>query len=604
MFRRLSLILAVCLVAGSHARAQVAKLTATAPAEVAAGDNFRITWELNANGSEFVAPEITGFQVLSGPNQSSSFQMVNGNVSQSLSFSYIVRAQKEGTYEVGPARIKANGQVIQSNALTIKVKKGAPAQQQAQQGVQQQPQQQQQAQQPRAPGGEDVFAKIEVSRTNVMLGEKLTARLKVYTRFSIVGFDSMDFPSFDGFYNRAVDQGNQIQMEQEVVNGVTYQVGVIRTFVLYPQKTGKLEISPLSMTAIVRQEVQGRRRSFWDPFGISYQDIPMELRSKPVTITVDPLPAGRPVDFSGLTGNFKLTAKMDRNEVRSNEAVNLTVTISGEGNLFQVQKPKIDFPPDIEAYDPKVSDNIKVTAGGISGSKTFEYVLIPRYAGDFEIGPFNFSYFDPSSKTYKNSGAPAFDLVVEKGKGDDDAGPRAIAITGKEDIKMIGSDIRYIKQGQYPLREKGDHFFRSGIFLALLTAPVLLFGLVLGYAGLMERQGADVAGMRSRTATKLAKKRLATAKKLLDGGDATAFYEEVFKALTEYVAFRHHIPVSALTKQKIRETLTAKNLRTEDVDGFIAALDKAEFARFAPGADKQMGSMYDEALGAIVNLEA
>lgn len=604
MFRRLSLILSLSFVVASQAFAQVAQLTATAPAEVGAGENFRITWELNANGSEFVAPEITGFQVLSGPNQSSSFQMINGNVSQALSFSYIVRAQKEGTFEIGPARIKTNGQVIQSNALTIKVRKGAAAQQQAQQPQQQGGQQQPQQQQASAPSGDDIFAKIEVSRTNVVLGEKITAKLKVYTRSSIVGFDNWDFPSFDGFYNKAVDQGNQIQMEQEVVNGVTYQVGVIRTFVLFPQKTGKLEIAPLSMTAIVRQEVQGRRRSFWDPFGISYQDIPMDLKSKPVTITVDQLPAGRSADFSGLTGNFKLTAKMDRNEAKSNEAVNLTVTISGDGNLYQVQKPKIDFPPDIEAYDPKVSDNIKVTAGGISGSKTFEYVLIPRYAGDFEIGPFNFSYFDPSSKSYKNTGAPAFDLVVEKGRGEEETGQRAIAITGKEDIRMIGSDIRYIKHGQYPLRGKGEHFFRSGLFFTLLTAPVLLFGLVLGYAGLMEKQGSDMAGMRSRGATKMAKKRLATAKKLLDGGDATAFYEEVFKALTEYVAFRHRIPVSALTKVKIRETLTAKNLKTEDVDGFIAALDKAEFVRFAPGADKQMGSMYDEALGAIVNLEA
>jgi len=601
MFGRLSFFVALCLLLGIQTHAQVAKLTASAPAEVGAGENFRITWELNTNGSEFVAPEITGFQVLSGPNQSSSFQMINGNVSQSLSFSYIVRAQKEGTYEIGPARVKADGQVIQSNALTIKVRKGAPAQQQAQQGGGQQPQQQQQ---PRAPSAEDIFAKIEVSRSNVMLGEKVTARLKVYTRSSIVGFDNWEFPSFDGFYNKAVDQGNQIQMEQEVVNGITYQVGVIRTFVLFPQKTGNLEISPLSMTAIVRQEVQGRRRSFWDPFGISYQDIPVELRSKPVTIAVEPLPAGRPVDFSGLVGNFKLTAKMDRNEVKSNEAVNLTVTISGDGNLFQVQKPKIDFPPDIEAYDPKVSDNIKVTAAGISGTKTFEYVLIPRYAGDFEIGPFNFSYFDPSSKTFKNTGAPAFDLVVEKGKGDEDAGPRAMAISGKEDIRMIGSDIRYIKQGQYPLRKRGEHFFRSGGFFALVTVPILLFGVVLGYAGFMEKQGADVAGVRSRGATKMAKKRLAKAKQLLDGGNTTAFYEEVFKALTEYVAFRHQIPVSALTKDRIKDTLMAKNMKDDHVAGFIAALDKAEFARFAPGADKQMGSMYDEALGAIINLEA
>lgn len=595
-FLHTSLLFLCCVTA---ALGQAPKLTASAPAEVGVGENFRLSWELNASGSDFVAPEITDFQVLGGPNQSTSMQFINGSMSQTLAFSYIVRGMNEGTFEIGPARIKVNGQVIQSNALTIKVKKGAAAAQQPQQqGGQQQPQQQ-----AAKPSGDDIFAKVEVSRTNVMLGELLTAKLKVYTRSSIVGFDKWELPSFEGFWNKPLDQGNQIQMEQEVLNGVTYQVGVIRTFVLYPQKSGKIEIAPLSMTAIVREQVQNRRRSFWDPFGMSYQDFEVPLKSKPVTITVNPLPAGKPGDFSGLTGSFKLSAKMDRAQVKSNEAVNLSVTISGEGNLYQVQAPNIVFPPDIEAYDPKVSDNIKVTAGGISGSKTFEYVLIPRYSGDFEIGPFAFSYFDPKTKTYRTSTQDAFQLSVEKGKGEED-GPRpAIAIGGKEDIRLIGSDIRYIKQGQYELRQQGGHFYRSGLFFGLLAVPTVLFALAMGYAAHMQRTGADVAGMRSRSATKLAKKRLQTAKALLAENNSTAFYEEVFKALTEYVAFRHHIPVSALTKEKIRDTLAAKGIPAGHIDGFIAVLDKAEFARFAPGADKQMGSMYEEALGAIVNVE-
>jgi hypothetical protein len=324
------------------------------------------------------------------------------------------------------------------------------------------------------------------------------------------------------------------------------------------------------MKAIVREQVQNRRRSFWDPFGAAYQDFELPLKSKPVMITVNPLPAGKPADFSGLTGDFKLTAKMDKAMVKSNEAVNLTVTISGEGNLFQVKAPNITFPPDIEAYDPKVTDNIKLTAGGVSGSKTFEYVLIPRYAGDFEIGPFEFSYFDSKSKTFKTSSQDAFQLVVEKGKGEEE-GPRpSVALGSKEDIRLIGSDIRYIKQGQYELREQGGHFYRSGLFFGLLAVPALLFVALMGYAAYMQKMGADVAGMKSRGATKLAKKRLEKAKKLLAENQSTAFYEEVFKALTEYVAFRHHISVSELSKGKIRETLTAKGIAATSIDGFIA----------------------------------
>lgn len=590
------------LLAVTGAFAQTAKLTATAPAQVGAGENFRISWELNANGSDFVAPEITDLQVLGGPNQSTSMQFVNGSMSQSISFSYIVRGMKEGTFEIGPARIKTGGQVVQSNALTIKVVKSSAAAQQ-QGGQQSQAQQKPAQQQESGPSGDDIFAKVEVSRTNVMVGDVITAKLKVYTRSSIVGFDKWELPSFEGFFNKPLDQGNQIQMEQEVLNGVTYQVGVIKTYVLYPQKSGQIEIGPLSMTAIVREQVQNRRRSFWDPFGMNYQDFEVPLKSKPVVITVNPLPSGKPSEFSGLTGNFKLSAKMDKAMSKSNEAVNLTVTITGEGNLYQVKAPSITLPPDIEAYEPKVSDNIKLSAAGISGSKTFEYVLIPRYAGDFEIGPFEFSYFDPKSKSFKTSRQDAFQLIVEKGKGEEEGGRPAIAITGKEDIRLIGSDIRYIKQGQYALKAQGGHFYRSGLFFGLLAVPTILFLALMGYAAYMQKMGADVAGMKSRGATKLAKKRLETAKKLLAENKSTAFYEEVFKALTEYVAFRHHIPVSELTKEKMRETLAAKSIASAHIDGFIAALDKAEFARFAPGADKQMGSMYEEALGAIVNVE-
>ena len=601
MKARIAQVLVLCMIAVASVYGQTAKLTASAPAQVGVNENFRITWELNASGSDFVAPEITDFQVLGGPNQSTAMQYVNGSMSQSISFSYIVRGTKEGTFSIGPGRIKVGNQVIQSNGLKIKVVKGAAAANGQQQ--QQQPQQQQQKQQSSAVNGDNLFAKVEVNKTNVALGEMLVAKLKIYSRVTVVGFDKWELPSFEGFWNKPLEQGDQIQMEREVLNGVAYDVGMIKTYVLYPQKAGKIEIGPLSMTAVVREQAQNRRRSIWDPFGMSYQDSNVPLKSKPVTINVSALPEGKPDDFSGLTGNFKLSAKLDKAQTTSNQAINLTVTISGEGNLYQVQAPKIDFPPDIEAYEPKVSDNIKVSGGGVSGSRTFEYVLIPRYAGNFELGPFSFNYYDSGSKSYKTTSQEAFTLVVEKGVGDEEASPNAVNIAEKEDIRMIGSDIRYIKQGQYAVSDKNDFFFRSAPFYALLATPALLFALLLGYLGYADKLGADVIGMKSRGATKLAKKRLNVAKKLLAENKSTAFYEEVFKALTEYVAFRHNIPVSVLTKDKIRETLSAKSVNTISIDGFIAALDKAEFARFAPGADKEMGSMYDEALGAIVKVE-
>lgn len=577
---------------------QAQEFKASAPSQVQVGQRFQIIWELNGSGSNFTPPKIEDFQVLGGPNQSTSMQFINGNMSQSISYAFVLRAAKEGTFTIPPAKIKSNGSVIESKAVTINVVKGASqASSAAGSG---QPQRGQAA--AASTNNKDLYSRVEVSKRDVYLGEKIIVDLKIYSRISIVNFDEWSLPTYEGFWSKETTSNQQIQLQNEVIDGVMYQTGLIKQLVLYPQKTGKVTIEPMELGVIVRERTSGRGRSVFDQFFGGYQDSKRSIKSNAVTINVKPYPAGRPGDFSGLTGKLSMKAKLDKNETKSNEAVNLKVTVSGDGNLYQLQEPKLDFPPDIEVYDPKVVDNIKVNANGISGSRTFEYVLIPRYAGDFKIGPFSFSYFDPGAKKFKTVTQDAFDLIVERGEGEAQASP-SMNIANKEDIRLIGSDIRYIKQGQYPIENADTFFYRSVGFYAAIGLPLVLFTLFMGYAQYQKVQGKDGLKLKSKRATGLAKKRLTKAKALWNQNQTALFYEEVFKALSDYAADKFSIPVSELSKEKIKTVLTQKNVPESTINEFIGVLDKTEFARFAPGADKQMGSMYDEALAAIVKVE-
>lgn len=575
------------------------QLTGSAPSQVQVGQRFRVTWELNAGGSDFKAPEISDFRVLGGPNQSTSMQYINGSMSQSISFSFVLEAKEEGEFTLAPARIKSNGKTVSSNEIKIRVVKGQT------QSATQSNSSGGQKKQTQASAGSDnnLFARIEVSKRNAYIGEKITANLKIYSRVSIVNFDDWKMPAFEGFWQKEIGQNQQIQLQNDVIDGVMYQTGLIKQVVLYPTKSGELTIDPMELSVIVRERAQGRGRSVFDQFFGGYQDFKKPIKSNSVKVNVKPYPGAKPADFCGLTGKLRMKATIDKTETKSNEAVTLKIKVSGDGNLYQLQPLDIEFPPDIEVYDPKTSDNIKASANGISGSRTFEYVLIPRYAGDFQIGPFSMSYFDPASKSFKTERQDAFDLIVEKGEGDDDVASQGVNITNKEDIKLIGSDIRYIKQGQYPILNGKSYFYRSVPFYACIAAPLLLFVLLIGYAQYQKSQGKDVVRLKSKRATKLAKKRLVKAKKLWDDNQTGQFYEEVFKALSDYAADKFAIPMAELNKDRIRSTFSSRNVPEETTNSFIGVLDKTEFARFAPGADKEMGSVYDEALQAIVNVE-
>ncbi len=355
---------------------------------------------------------------------------------------------------------------------------------------------------------------------------------------------------------------------------------------------------------IIREQTRGGN-SLFDQFFGSYQDVKKSLNTSPTSIDILPFPLeGQPSNFSGLTGEFSLKAEITKTEVEANEAVNLKITISGTGNMKQVNAPALEFPPDIESYDPKTADNIKTNATGLSGSRTFDYLLIPRHAGEFKIGPVSFSYFDAVKGKYVELSHPEFTLKVGKGSGEEDKAT-GVAIASKEDLKVLGSDIRYIKTNEPEVIEKGKYFFRSSLFYALSGMPVLFYFVFFLWHRNMVKHSGNVALMKSRRANKIAGKRLALAKKFLHEKKSNEYYEEIFKALWGYISDKLSIPVAELTKEKIKETMAVKNVNAETINEFVSLLDSAEFARFAPpGGEHAMDVMYSRSVDIISKIES
>ncbi|MCG3166970.1 MAG: hypothetical protein POELPBGB_02753 [Bacteroidia bacterium] len=573
---------------------------ASSKSTVSLGERFQVAFELNTNGSGFKAPSFTGFDILSGPNQSTSMQFVNGNMSQSLTYSFVLQATKEGTYTISPAKIKVNGTEIESNELKITVVKGSSNTQQSQQNGKQQGTQ---GQQGASSSDGQTFVRISFSKTKAYRGEAIVVTHKIYTKQSIVGFEDVKFPSYDGFWSEDIQQPQQITLNRETYNGEVYNAGVLKQSILYPQKAGKIQIDPFVVDVIIREQTRGGN-SIFDQFFGSYQDVKKSLKTSTTSLDILPYPlTEQPADFSGLTGDFTMKAEITKTQVEANDAVNLKITISGTGNMKQVDSPSLEFPPDIESYDPKTVDNIKVGASNVSGSRTFDYLLIPRHAGEFKIGPFSFSYFDAVKGKYVTLTQSEFTLQVGKGSGEEDKAT-GVTIASKEDLKVLGSDIRFIKTNEATVTEKGKYFFRSPLFFTLSGIPLLLYlGFFLWHRNMVKQSG-NVALMKSRRANKIAGKRLALAKKFLQEKKKNEYYEEIFKALWGYISDKLSIPVAELTKEKIKETMLAKNINESTINEFIALLDKAEFARFAPsGGEREMDTVYTESADVISKIE-
>ena len=579
------------------------KLTGQASkTKVAVGESFQLSFTLNSSGSNFKAPALNDFDVYSGPNQSTSMSYVNGSMSQSITLSYIVAAKKEGKFNIGSASVNVNGATIQSNAFSVEVVKGS-ANAQAQ-GNNNQP-----AQNPSAPTNENLsdnlFVKTFVSKTKAFLGEQITVTHKVYTRYQLRGFQDIKFPDYTGFWAQDVPNNPQIQVVNESIDGVTYQVGELKRTYLFAQRSGKLEIEPMNIECVVRKQSNRKPRDVFEQFfGGGYEDATYSVKSKAVAIEISSLPeANKPAGFSGAVGNYSFKVQISKDKVNANDAVNLVITLNGKGNIKLLDPLKINFPEDFETYDPKTKENITSGAAGVSGSKTFDYLIIPRHEGDYKIDQINFSYFDPEKKAYVTLPSPEFNIHVDKGAGTEESvsvfNPRS-----KEDVKVLGNDIRYIKTNDIQLQSKDDYFFGSPLFYLGLISPFFAF---IGFIFIRRKNtelNKDVVAVKSRKATKMAKKRLLLAEQYLKSSNKEQFYVEIFKALYGYISDKLNILAADLNKEHISDKLKEKSVNESTIQQLITTLDNCEYARYAPSAvSGDLNGIYQNTVSLITKIE-
>ena len=577
---------------------------AAAPDVVVSGDQFRLTFTVNTQKvKDFRAPSIKGFEVLMGPSRSSqnSTQIINGKVSSSssITYTYILMAGKEGTYNIPAASIVADGETKISNSLQIKVLPADDASASSAQGGSASSSRSQ------AVGSKitdkDLFITASASKTKVYEQEAILLTYKVYT---VVDLRQLygDMPDLKGFHTQEVELPVQKTFSLEHYNGRNYNTTVWRQYVLFPQQSGTMEIPSITFDGVVAQRINNG-----DPFdaffngGTNYVEIKKKIVTPKLKINVAALPS-KPADFSGAVGTFTMASSINSKSVKTNDAVTIELTVTGTGNMKLIGTPEVKFPQDFEVYDPKIDNQFNLTREGVSGSKTYEYLAIPRHAGKFTIPAVSFTYFDLKTKTYKTLKSEEYVINVEKGQGNAD---QVIAdFTNKESVKMLGNDVRYIKRGATQFAQRGDYFYGTTAYWMWYIIPFVLFvGVILMYRK-QAMDNANTAKMKTKKANKVAVKRMKLAGKLLSENKKNEFYDEVLKALWGYISDKLSIPVSQLSKDNIEQELSRYGVNEELVKAFINVLNDCEFARYAPGDENEaMDKVYTASIEIISKME-
>ena len=584
---------------------------AQAPKQVIVGRPFQITYTVNQRSRDLRAPEFTDFDVLSGPytSTSSSTSFVNGKRTSSFeqTYTYMLMAQKVGTFTIAPATVKVDGENVQSNGVRIEV---LPEDQTttSQPSSSSQPRQSSQSSSSSQASSENIFVRTIASKTKVHEQEALMITYKLY--FANVDVTQLTnntkLPEFTGFLKQDLENG-EIQTELEHYNGRNYQTAVLYRTILYPQHSGDITIDPAKFEAVLRVQTQQRPRSIFDDFFGSYTNVTKMLTAPGVTIHVSALPGGKPAGFSGGVGKFTLTPSISQTELQTNDAVTIKLDISGAGNMKLIKTPAIDWPEGFEPYDPKVTNNFKTTTAGVSGTKSIEYLAIPRSAGEYTIPAVQFSYFDIDDKAYKTLSTPEYTIRVKRGAGSEHAEGEAegqvISYTQKEDIKQIGTDIRYIDVNGEKLKTKGERAINTKFIWLWYVVPLLIAIILLIVLRKQIKEAADSNRMRYKRANKVAQKRLKAAAAALKANDKNTFYAAIETAAWSYLSDRLSIPTADLNKENITTLLAQKGVSETLIAEVKNVLSTAEFARYAPSTDHAMDDLYTATTNLINNLE-
>jgi hypothetical protein len=513
-----------------------------------------------------------------------------------VSYTYILIANKEGTYTIGPASIKVDGSAYTSNSLTIKViaEENVPKSQSGRVG-------------PSARSGSgtvsanDAFIRAIVSKNSIYEQEGFTVTFRLYTTLNITDLGKIQFPEFEGFMVEEIDLPANQQMQIEKFNGRNYYTADLRKTLLFPQRSGKMTI-PSGRIEMVFSVPSGRRvESFFGSQEVMV-DVKKNLVTNPLTINVTPLPANKPASYANAVGTFTLNPSISSVNTKANEAITLTLEISGTGNMKLIRNPEVVFPDNFETYDPTVDNALNVSTNGLTGIRKISYMAIPRYEGNYTIPPVEFSYFDLNSKSYKTLKTPEYKLQIAK--GDPGSASAVSNFVNRQDVK-VEQDIRFLKTGEPTYTSRTDFFAGSLAFWLCYLIPLLLLIIFYLIYRKQARENANVALMRTRKANKIALKRLKTAERYLKEHDKEKFYDELLRALWGYFSDKLSIPLARLTKQNIEAELSRYGISESLIARFLHILDTGEFARYAPAeSETEMDRIYQDTLEAIGEMES
>ncbi len=590
--------------------AQDIQFTAQAKQAVLSGEKFQLVYSLNEEGSDLRLPPLSDFTVLMGPSvmTSSSTQIINGTITRSkqYSYTYILLSDNPGTYSIEPAQITVDGRKYSSNKLTIEVVKSAGA---ATSPKQRQQQQESSTNDDPSFSKDDLFIKVTNNKSSIYLGEPLVLTTKIYTVIDLDNVSDIKHPDFRNFIVQEVADASNIEWAYEVVNNKQYRVGTFEKKVLYAQSTGVQTIEPTEIEFLIKQRVRRRSTSIFDDFfDNNFRVVKKRVKSDPIQVTVKSYPAGQPASFSGAVGQLDMKVSTSANTVKVNDGITIKVVISGTGNHKLMSSPKFNFPSDFDLFDPTTNNSFQNTTAGMKGSKTFEYLVIPRFPGKYTIDPLLFSYFDYTTQSFKTISSQPINIEVEKNGDGQEYAPGTYSPSGvnREDVRFIGKDIRFIKTGNPHLKPKGTFLFGSMLFYLGYFVPLLLLAIAFILYRKRIHENANVLQTKNKRASKMAQKRLKKSSTYLKAKDHQAFYDEVLKALYTYLSDKLYLPVSELNKDKISLLIAERGAEDEVREELISILDTCEFARYSPGADasEQMDKLYQRALANISKLDS
>ena len=586
------LILFFTLVCVTGLWANNVRFAVDGPRQVIQGQQFQLEYTLyNASGKDLNLPEFKGCKVLyQGTSSGTSVSVVNGKVDRQTTETHVItlRAEKEGSYTFAPATISADGRTLSTNTWKLTVL--PPDKASASSG---------------RSGGQSsdnttLFARLILSKSRIYEQEAVLATIKLYTQASGVQAENYSFPSFEGFVVQDIDLPQNTSFSLENYNGVNYKVAVLKQCLLFPQRTGKITITPGKFDFQVEtyQLVNGPFGPMRVPQGVS-----RSVSTNTTSVEVMPLPSGKPASFMGGVGDFSLSSSISSTHVKANEAITLKLTIKGSGNLKYLKNPELQLPNDFDTYDPKVDVNVKASAGGVSGTRTVEYTTIPRFAGTFKIPAVEFSYFDIKSKSYKTLRTEAYEITVDKG-APGSGGKTVTNFSNKEDLKLLNQDIHYIKLDKMNLVQTPTLYIDNWVYWLWYIVPALAFIVFVIINRKQAKANANVALMKNRKANKVASKRLKVAGKYLKNHDREHFYDEVLKAVWGYLSDKLGLPNSELTKDNVAAELEKYGASAELIAEFNDILGRCEFAQYAPSqTDEAMDELYTQTVEAIGKME-